>query len=241
MAINFIKHIEKNLEKMPESICEPIRNLSIPIINRIFHDRMELKTHNKFISSLLSITKSFTREHPEVFFTKADKGNTTVILNKTDYFNKMTDLLSDTHTYKIIHHNPIRKLLQDLHSLLSRWKNNQFIDLHTYRKLHTTDGLLPRAYGLPKIHKQDCPLRIIISSIGSPLYSLSNFLHNTIKSSIPTPHSFLKNSYHLVSKLSGKILDSQLELASLDVVSLFTNVPSDLVLESLQKESLQKR
>jgi len=148
----------------------------------------------------------------------------------------MTDLLSDTHTYKIIHHNPIRKLSQDLHSLLSRWKNNQFIDLHTYRNLLlTTDGLLPRAYGLPKMHKQGYPLRIIISSIGSLLYSLSNFLHNTIKSSIPTPHCFIKNSYHLVSKLSGKNLDSQLELASFDVVSLFTNVPSDLVLESLQK------
>jgi len=106
MAISFIKHVENNLEKTPESICEPIRNLSIPIINRIFHKRMELKSHNKFISSLLSATKSFARGHPEVFFTKADKGNT-VILNKTDYIKKMTDLLSDTHTYKIIHHNPI--------------------------------------------------------------------------------------------------------------------------------------
>jgi len=70
---------------------------------------------------------------------------------------------------------------------------------------------------------------------GSPLYSLSNYLHNIIKISIPTPRSVIKNSYHLVSKLSGTILDSQLELASLDVVSLFTNVPSELVLDSLQK------
>jgi len=172
---------------------------------------MELKTHNKFISSLFSTTKSFTRAHPEIFFTKADKGNTTVIFNRDDYINKMTNILSDTHTYKIIHHNPIKKLSQDLRSLLTRWKNKQYIDLHIYRNLLTTDVLLPRAYGLPKIHKQSYPLCIIISSIGSPLYTLSNFLHNIIKSSIPTPHSFIKNSYYFVNKLS-KILDSRIGL-----------------------------
>jgi len=94
MAINFIKHIEKNLAKTPESICESIRNLSIPIINRIFHNDMELKAHNKFLFSLLSITKSFTKQHPEILFTKADKGNTTVILNKDEYINNMTVMLS---------------------------------------------------------------------------------------------------------------------------------------------------
>jgi len=135
----------------------------------------------------------------------------------------MTDMLSDPHTYKIIHHDPIKRLSQELHILLTRWKNKEFIDIHTYRNLHTTDGLLPRAYGLPKIHKQGHPLRIIVSSIGNPLYSLSNYLHNIIKSSIPTPLSFIKNSYHLVRKLSGITLDSQLELTSLDVVSLFIN------------------
>jgi len=117
----------------------------------------------------------------------------------------------------------------------TRWKNKEFIDIQIYRNLHTTDGLLSRAYGLPKIHKQGHPLRIIVSSIGSPLYSLSNYLHNIIKSSIPTPLSFIKNSYHLVSKLNGITLDSQLELASLDVVSLFTNVPFELVYEGIQK------
>jgi len=100
---------------------------------------MELKTHNKFLSSLLNITKSFTKQHPEILFTKADKGNTTVILNKDDYINKMTVI---RYPY-LFHHDPTKKLSQDLRVLITRWKNKQFIDMHTYRKLHTTDGLLP--------------------------------------------------------------------------------------------------
>jgi len=158
------------------------------IINRIFHNSMELKAHNKFLSSLLlSITKTFTKEHPEIFFTKADKGNTTVILNKENYIIKMTDMLSDTHTYITIHHDPIKKLSQELRTLLTRWRNKKFIDIHTYRKLHTTDGLLPRAYGLSKIHKQGYPLRIIVSSIGSPLYSLPTTCTTLLKAASVHP------------------------------------------------------
>jgi len=57
----------------------------------------------------------------------------------------------------------------------------------------------------------------------------------TISLKTVSPHPQLKNSYHLVSKFSGITLDPQLELASFDVVSLFTNVSSELVYESIQK------
>lgn len=41
-----------------------------------------------------------------------------------------------------------------------------------------SEGNLPRAYGLPKVYKPNCPFRIIISSLASPLYSLASYLHN---------------------------------------------------------------
>jgi len=60
-----------------------------------------------------------------------------------------------------------------------------FIDDLAYRRLRMTDGIIPRAYGLTKIHKQNCHLRIIVSSINSSLYNLSLFLHNIINNFIP--------------------------------------------------------
>jgi len=36
---------------------------------------------------------------------------------------------------------------------------------------------IPRAYGLPKIHKTVCPLRIIVSSVNSSLYNLAYYLY----------------------------------------------------------------
>jgi len=39
---------------------------------------------------------------------------------------------------------------------------NNLIKTYIYKKLMVTDGILPRAYGLTKIHKQGYPLRVIV-------------------------------------------------------------------------------
>jgi len=72
-----------------------------------------------------------------------------------------------------------------------------------YKKLYYNDRTLPRAYGLLKIHKDGCSLRIIILSIDSPLYSLASFLHNIIKDNVPKLSSHINNSIKLVEKLNG--------------------------------------
>src|SRR5436190_23547964 len=99
-----------------------------------------------------------------------------------------------------------------------------YIPESLYRSLNCTDGILPRAYGLPKIHKPNCPLRIIVFSMNSPLYNFAKFLHNLIFKSIPRPDNTIKNSFHLVDKLKDLYIEDHFKLISLDVVSLFTNI-----------------
>lgn len=48
--------------------------------------------------SALSVTTKFLKENDNLIFTKADKGNTTVVLDR-DYLEKMSVLLGDTNTY----------------------------------------------------------------------------------------------------------------------------------------------
>jgi len=124
----------------------------------------------------LDSTKKFVKSHPEIMFTKADKGNATVAIGKIDYYKKMEKLLSEETTYDRMKKDPTKKMTSDLRALLVMWKKNDFIEGHTYRKLLSTDRVLPRAYGLPKIHKIGNPLRIIISSFNSPLYYLACYL-----------------------------------------------------------------
>ena len=42
--------------------------------------------------------------------------------------------------------------------------------------LYSSDGLCPRFYGLPKIHKPGIPLRPIVSFVNSPTYAISGYL-----------------------------------------------------------------
>jgi len=102
--------------------------------------------------------------------------------------------------------------------------------------------MLPRAYGLPKLHKDGHPLRIIVSSLKSPSYELALYLHNIIKCSVSEGTSSVFNSFKLIKELNGKMMDSNCTFAFLDVVSLFTNVPFESVYEGiLNRWNLIKR
>ncbi|XP_018360778.1 PREDICTED: uncharacterized protein LOC108759711 [Trachymyrmex cornetzi] len=105
----------------------------------------------------------------------------------------------------------------------------------SYKKLRSSDGNLPMAYALPKIHKEGTPFRIIISSLDSPLYSLASFLHEVISKNIDSLFSKIENSVQLVKKLKGTQVKKNFSLISLDVVSLFTNVPIELAIKSIEK------
>jgi len=97
----------------------------------------------------------------------------------------------------VIKKDPIRKLGNNVKNVLSVWLKNEYIDIRTYRKLLITDGMLPRAYGLPQLHKEGYPLKVIVSFLKSPLYELALFLHNIIKCSVSEAASSVGNSFKL--------------------------------------------
>jgi len=104
-----------------------------------------------------------------------------------------------------------------------------------YFNLHASDCPLPKAYGLPKIHKKNIPYRIIVSSVGTALCPLGTFLHESISKNIPTPANHIHNSFDLYKSLSNLKIPESYSLISLDVVSLFTNVPLGLAIDGVSK------
>jgi len=142
----------------------------------------------------------------------------------------------NTNTYTIINKDPIKGISSMLKDMLTRWKQAKYINKITYRSLNCNDGLLPRVYGLPKVHKPDCPFRIIVSSLDSPLYNLATFLHKILIKNIPVNDSHSNNSFDLIQKLKDIQVDDDYILISLNVVSLFTNIPIDSDIESVSKK-----
>jgi hypothetical protein len=92
-------------------------------------------------------------------------------------------------------------------------------------------------YGLPKIHKENAPLRQIVSFCSSPTYELSKYLANILKPLTEQSSRRLVNSADFVTKIRNVQLSEDHELVSFDVKSLFTSIPLELAIESV-KESL---
>ena len=99
-----------------------------------------------------------------------------------------------------------------------------FADEEIKKKLIVSDPLVPRIYGLPKIHKPGVPLRPIVDTIGSPTYRLAKFLVEKLKPLVGNTSSFIKDSSYFIEKIKHRHMEEEDILLSLDIVSLFTMI-----------------
>ena len=97
-----------------------------------------------------------------IVFLPADKGRATVIMDRDKHNEKILAMLSDEDVY--------RQLKGDPTASLERKINSTLLNLNKYSHLRSSGGLTPRIYVLPKILKQNVPLRPIVSFYTSLTY-----------------------------------------------------------------------
>ena len=115
---------------------------------------------------------------------------------------------------------------------------SRFYKDSTYKNLNCTNPILFRAYDLFiwKIHKTNYSLRVIVSSIDSSIHNLASFLHKIIHENLPLAEIAIDNNYQLTKNISKLTISHNTILLSLDVVSLFNNVPIDLILKDILRK-----
>ena len=79
-----------------------------------------------------------------------------VVLDKEDYINKAWGLLTQSAN-KELPKDPINRIKAQLITKLRRIKKDSNLDEGTYKAMYPTGCVLPKFYGLPKIHKQATP------------------------------------------------------------------------------------
>lgn len=141
------------------------------------------------------------------------------------------DIFSDTKHFVLITPDPTTKSERCLVDHLRGLKKKNRMDDIIYRRLFPSDWSTPKLYGLPKIHKPECPLRPIVSFIGSPTYNLSKYLVELISPLTGNNNLTLRNSEEFVGLVRGQVLDEKDVMVSFDVVSLFTSVPTATAVE----------
>ena len=173
----------------------------------------------------------------DVIITKSDKDGKIVILDKDFYLNKANELLNDSDTYEQLNKDPLKNVAADFYKKVRNIGGDKK-SIEILEKLKVITPKLPYFYGLPKTHKDNIPLRPIISSIGSFTYNISKWLANLLSPflGIFSP-SHIKHSEDFTFKFNeANIPLHNVKLLSLDVESLFTKVPVNDVLNFLSNK-----
>src|SRR5678815_2084840 len=102
------------------------------------------------------------KNNRNIVLSRADKGSNIVILNSSDYITKCKTLLN-TPTYEKLTKNPNSTSQSTFNSTLSTILKNY----PHLQKLKAYMTNIPQFYRIPKTHKQNTPLRPIISNTNS--------------------------------------------------------------------------
>ena len=112
---------------------------------------------------------------------------------------------------------------------------SKIIDDKLYEDLYPDVTQIPRAYGLPKIHKEGYPLREIVDSTNSAGKKIDKYVSRIIKTyTLDNPHN-IKNSRDFVDKIKPLIVDENKQMISFDVAALYPSVPQDQALNILEE------
>lgn len=214
-----VKKIKHDNEQVLNELTSQIKNIA-----RSSYEHNDHSDKNKYISSQIKVLKNLKKDK-SIVITRPDKGKGIVILNKTDYINKTEELLKDTTKFKSLSGNWLKQItyLEDkLNRLLRSLKKKLPSNVLNYLQASgSTPGVL---YGLPKVHKADCPIRPILSAINTFNYNLAKFLV-PILSPLTSNEYTIKNSSSFIKDIHNINFKSNYYLASFDIKSLFTNIP----------------
>lgn len=234
---DLIIDLEYILDMFEDETSIQIRNQCINVTTNFVRSNKPLSFQRKQFQNMIKQTAIFLSKNKDnILVLKADKGNTTVIINRTEYLEKSQNILRDETTYKKLKKDPTITVQNKNKKIIDTLVREGFIDNEQGKKLKTGAANPPKIYFQPKIHKNNRPFRPIVSFVGSPLYSLTGFLASLLNGMFVKNDSYVRNSFEFVNDIKSIKLPKDYQLISLDVISLFTNIPTDIVINIVNKK-----
>lgn len=161
----------------------------------------------------------------DIVIKPADKGGAIVIMNRDDYIKEADRQLSDTSFYKVLQSDPTDEFKQIVKENVEALLEAKEIDKNMVRSLIPLSPIAGRFYLLPKIHKANVPGRPIVSGIGTVTENISLYVDSLINKIPPNIPSFIRDTNHFLSEILDLEIPNGCLLVTLDVASLYTNIP----------------
>ena len=141
--------------------------------------------------------------------------------------------LADPNTYIKLQENITHKLKEVITAKLEILYKNGFLLINWYQfckppQNHRTSKL----YFLKKIHKNPTGIRPIVSSCDSITEKISQFVDRWLQSYVTSLPSYIKDTTEFINQIEQLKPLTNCKLASIDVSSLYTNIPHEEGIQS---------
>ncbi|BHF86039.1 hypothetical protein SprV_ctg2602921800 [Sparganum proliferum] len=123
----------------------------------IRHQTSSLLMRHKRCETLSNVEQRALKSlkaNKDIIILPDDKGRSTVVLDKSDYQNKVQDLLEDQHSYKQCRASEMESLITRINKGLKNLKTNDWFSMKP------TDIATARFYGLPKFLAEGSPTTV---------------------------------------------------------------------------------
>lgn len=221
----------KNRNASLDTYCRLVERDALQVLNK----KREYKVHNNLPrderEALLELKKD-----SGIIVKPADKGGSIVVMNLCDYDTEVNRQLSNQLFYQKLDSDPSEDFKKNIHCHLSDFLESGDITKKEFDFMKIDYPTKPVIYTLPKIHKnlEQPPGRPIISGIGSLTEKISTFVDYFLKPHVATLPSYVKDTIDMINIL--KSIDFSVKnmlLVTLDVESLYTNIPHEGGIEAV--------
>ena len=172
----------------------------------------------------------------DALITKADKGHTLVIIDRNTYKQKVHKFILENNI-ETLNNDPTNSYTISLNKTIN--KCTSLLDEPTRRQLKPINARAPMLTGQPKLHKTDTPIRPLVNFTTAPGYKTAKKLATIIKENIVLNNNrTVINNLDFINKIRDIKISPNYKLASLDIVSLYTNVPVKQTIDILNNNLL---
>jgi len=190
--------------------------------------RNQSKNYNRIVKRL-----KHKLRHTNTIIQRTDKSKIFHLGRQEDYLKKSDEHMEITGAYKCLDkHDPLPELIQRTNSYLLKLRLKHLITQKQYESLvvKTEEVDLAHLYYLPKVHKQDTPLRPIVAGMKHPTIKISRMLDELLrplfnKMAATTTVTSGNEVLDKLEKWSVKNLRQTTTFCTLDVCNLYTMIP----------------
>ena len=163
----------------------------------------------------------------DLVITKAYKGGTTVILDVTDYIAKANEQLQDNSFYQKLNVDPTAKHSDIVNSAIESFRKQELLSNSTASKLTVDEVRTPQFHVFSKVHKTNIPRRPVVSSVECHTSKISKFVVHYLQPHAKSLPSYVKDTSDFINRINEtKDINKNTILVTLDVKSLYTNIPN---------------